>query len=47
VPIVEEIPAALDLVRSWADRPDDLVVVTGSLFVAAAAREYFGLAVAD
>jgi dihydrofolate synthase / folylpolyglutamate synthase len=47
VPVVEDIPAALDLVRSWADQPADLVVVTGSLFVAAAAREYFGLAVAD
>ncbi len=47
-PVLEtsDIPPALELARELAN-PQDLICVTGSLFVVAAAREALGLAVAD
>ncbi|MCS6882873.1 MAG: cyanophycin synthetase [Oscillochloridaceae bacterium] len=44
--LAPDLPAALDMARGLAG-PRDLICVTGSLFVAAEAREALGLAVAD
>lgn len=44
--LTPDIPAALDQARSLAT-PDDLIVVTGSLFVVGDAREALGLAFSD
>jgi dihydrofolate synthase/folylpolyglutamate synthase len=46
ISLIPEIGDALAYARSIA-RPDDLICVTGSLFVVAAAREALGLAIAD
>ncbi len=44
--LAPDLPAALAIARKFAG-PHDLICVTGSLFVAAEAREALGLAVAD